>query len=572
MKIGLLQLAPKIGAVQTNLGQILELMALQPKADLFVSPELALLGYPPRDLLSLPAYLEAEALALQQLLDLSLKNSFSILIGHTTKNSGYGKPLFNSSSLVSNGKILATTHKSRNPSYDIFEEERFFEPWQGQHPIPVDFAGQRIAFAICEDSWDAISAFGVQDVRRYTPESNPFFGIKNATLFINQSASPFTLQKPKKREALFSAIATQKACALLYCNQSGGQDGIVFDGRSFAVSADGKIVGRAPAFNEGLMLVEFSGATPVATQFFQATHHAQNFEPRVPGALASDWEDLYQALLSGIRSYVHKTGHQKVILGLSGGIDSTLVATLATHALGAPCVSGFSLPSDITSDLSKNEALLVAKRLGIVIQEIPIAPMVKDFQSALKLQAQGLPFENLQARVRGVVLMGISNATGALLLATGNKSELAMGYSTLYGDMCGGLLPIGDLYKTEVYGLSHYINQREIALGHPAPIPFDSLFRPPTAELAAGQKDADSLPPYEILDTLLFELIENQGQLRFSEDDGNQLLAPYKSDVLKIRNQMARNEFKRYQAPPVLKIHTRSFGAGWAMPLAKGNI
>ena len=281
----------------------------------------------------------------------------------------------------------------------------------------------------------------------------------------------------------------------------------------------------------------------------------------------SEREMLWGALTMGIRDYVLKSGHTKVVLGLSGGVDSALVAALASEALGPQNVLGLSLPSKITSDLSRNQAQELARNLGLEFREISIQSSVEAAQKSLGLDGGGVSFENLQSRMRGQFLMAFSNMEARLLLSTGNKSELALGYSTLYGDLCGALLPIGDLYKPEVYALLHWLNHSRSR----TIIPLPTLLRPPTAELSPNQKDEDSLPPYEILDGVLFELIENQGQTVFSEESWNALLAP-RFSVANIRDRMHRNEFKRFQAPPILKVHQRSFGRGWTFPLSKGDL
>jgi len=570
MKIGLLQSAPLIGAIKDNAHQLLKLMDLDTSCDLYVAPELSLMGYPPRDLLSFPDFIDLEKQYLNELIHLSLTKNFSLLLGHTIANPHSGKSLYNGASLISKGQVIQSFFKKRNPSYDVFDEERFFQTAAPNQKSFIHFEGKKLGIAICEDSWDSVRAFGMRDIRRYTPGSNPFFQLQDANILINLSASPFALHKKSQRHALMNALSGKHQCPLFYCNQVGAQDHLLFDGGSFVVDQKSSQIIEAPIFECGIFSVDWKDCK-FTTQFLPLKKSKSVYftaqKDFTPDPL---WESLLQALCCGIKDYVDKTKQSKVLLGLSGGIDSSLVATLATMALGAENILGVSLPSSISSQDSKDEAKRVAQNLGIEFQEISIAESVESFRKSLSLEKQGLAYENLQARVRGVTLMGISNSKGPLLLATGNKSELAMGYSTLYGDLCGALLPIGDLYKTEVYGLAHYINSREKKAGRKALIPDLSLFRAPTAELSVGQKDSDSLPPYEILDTLLFEILENQGQVRGDPAPYNEILALSGWTVDQLKSKISKQEFKRFQAAPILKVHGRSFGAAWQMPIAKG--
>ena len=556
MRAAILQINPLIAAPEHNAAQLAKLMRQHATGkDLFITPELALTGYPPQDVLSDPLLLGREAQQLEGLRILSEELKTGLLIGHTEKRTGRGRPLYNSASLYDSGQLLQRVRKMRLPSYDIFEEDRFFEAWSPQGAGSVSFRGLKLGIAICEDSWDSILAFGRRDVRNYSVDSNPWRACGDADVLINLSASPYSLQKRSLREDLFKATAARFQKPLIYANCVGAQDALLFDGASYFVDSEGAIIGQGDVFSEDVVCAELTSSRA-------SWKSSQN--RRAPDV----WRELAQALVVGIRDYVSKTGHQKVVLGLSGGIDSTLVAALAARALGPANVLGVSLPSVLTSDLSKTEAREVATRLGIEFREISIADSVAQHVKALSLPTSGLPFENLQSRNRGILLMALSNAEKRLLLATGNKSELAVGYATLYGDMCGALLPIGDLYKTEVYGLAHFLCAEALRAGRPAPIPTVSLTRAPTAELAPGQKDSDSLPSYEALDAALADLIENQGQSTGQADDWTALLAPH--TLASLSRKMQLSEFKRQQSAPILRVHQRAFGKGWKMPLARG--
>jgi NAD+ synthetase len=568
MRVAILQLNPILGGVSRNCKTLIDQMrAHAGQAELYVTPELALIGYPPQDLLSLKDVLEAEQRALAELQNFTAKFGVGLLVGHTESRKGApGRPLYNSASLFDRGALLGQVRKQRPPSYDIFDERRYIEEWrEGPQPL-LNFRGRRIGISICEDAWDKVRASGINDVREYRPESNPLLHQGDAELLINISASPYTLSKRPQREKIFAAQARKLKRPLVYANCVGGQDGVLFDGGSFALNAKGEVVAQARLFAEDLVTVELDGRGDVAAAPVPETRNleAQPFEM---------WGELWSALKMGLSDFVRKTSQKRVLLGLSGGIDSALVAALASEALGPEKVLGVSLPSRLTSDLSKSEAAKLAKSLGIEFRELSIAPAVEAHTKSLGLAPSGLAYENLQSRNRGLMLMALSNSEQRMLLATGNKSELAMGYSTLYGDLCGGLLPLGDLYKSEVYGLSHRLCAEAEARGREPPIPLLTRTRPPTAELAQGQLDTDSLPSYDILDALLFELIENQGQVMGSLETWNRLLKPkdtkHNDTVEGIFRRFHGNEFKRHQAAPLLKVHQRSLGPGWIFPIAK---
>lgn len=545
MRFAILQTNLTIGDARRNGQKIDQLIRNNARrADLFVTQELALTGYPPRDLLSQKWLLTEEAQALESLRALSAELGVGILVGHTETRSGAGKPLYNCASLFDKGALVGRVRKRRIPGYDIFEEERFFEPGPRDDEAPLEFRGRKLSVAICEDHWTNVLAFGVRDVRAYPRAAKP---TAKADFIVNLSASPYAIDKRPAREDLFTALSAREDRPLLYVNGVGGQDDLLFDGASFAVSPRGGVEAQATAFGEEVLCVEWDG------QRWQAAHGARPHERMA---------ELEAGLVLGLGDFFRKSGATKAVLGLSGGIDSAVCAVLAARALGAENVLGVSLPSRYTSDLSRNEAKLLADALGMPFREVPIGGVVDESARAIGVQG-GLAAENLQSRARGLLLTTLANQEGRLVLSTGNKSELAMGYATLYGDMCGALAPIGDLYKTEVYALAHQLN----AGGRV--IPPDTISRPPTAELAPGQKDSDSLPDYAVLDGLLRELIENGGETVFAESGWDAILAP-RFTVREIRRRYLAQEFKRRQSAPILKVHQRSFGSGWRMPIAKG--
>ncbi len=545
MRLALVQTNPLVGGVRKNLEALTQTVRSHAaQADLFVFPELALVGYPPRDLLAEPALAEEEARALEAVARLSQETGVAILVGHTERRQGDGAPYYNAASLFDGGQVVARVRKQRLPSYDIFEEERFFEPWTGSQ-VPVEFRGLKLGIFICEDAWTEFSAFGRDDERRHSRASAPT--LQGADLLVNISASPYTMGKRPRREAVFADHARACAAPLVFCGSTGAQDGILFDGASFAMDASGTLRSQAKIFAEDVLLLELTSDGAWAAGSPPARPHAC-------------WDELRAGIVCGIRDYIRKSGFSSVVLGLSGGIDSALVAALAAEALGPSNVLGVSLPSRITSDESRDDARVLASKLGIAFREISIAEAVAAHVKALALAEKGLPFENLQSRNRGVLLMTISNLEGRLLLSTGNKSEMAVGYSTLYGDLCGALAPIGDLYKTEVYGLSHWM-QREKET-----IPLSTLLKAPTAELAPGQRDSDSLPHYAVLDTALEDMLENQSRRLYSWQS---FLEPAFKEPAALVRKVRSMEFKRYQAPPILKVHARAFGNGWKLPIAK---
>lgn len=550
MKIALAQLNPTIGDLQGNAQQILTIaqqVATQ-GVRLLLTPELALCGYPPRDLL-LNAHFIAEMGQTLDRLAQDLPPDLHVLIGLATPNPNLAageKPLFNSIALLAAGKVQNTFHKRLLPTYDVFDEHRYFTPGSEANYFTLD--GIKIGVTVCEDLWNDQEFWGRQSYL-----INPIAELAqyNIDLSINLSASPYSLGKQQVREAMLKHTAIKYDRAVLYLNQIGANDDLIFDGCSLGFDRQGELLCRGKAFDRDLIIVEFDE--------FKQDLKPSKIEPPPDCADAEVW----QALGLGVRDYIRKCGFQKVILGLSGGIDSALVAAIAAEALGADRVLGVLMPSTYSSEHSVTDAIAVAANLGIKTETIPIGNLMAGFDRTLaslfKDTEFGIAEENIQSRIRGTILMAISNKFGHLLLSTGNKSEMAVGYCTLYGDMNGGLAVIADVPKMRVYSLCKWLNRdREI-------IPHHIITKLPSAELKPGQVDQDSLPPYEILDVILEAIVcEHQAP--------EQLIASgYDRQIIdRVSKLVQRAEFKRRQAPPGLKITDRAFGTGWRMPIARG--
>ncbi len=550
MKIALAQLNPTIGDLQGNAHQILTTAQLVATQDvkLLLTPELSLCGYPPRDLL-LNAYFIAK---MQQTLDQlaqDLPPDLHVLIGLATPNPNFaagGKPLFNSIALLTAGKIQSIFHKRLLPTYDVFDENRYFTPGSEANYFILDDI--KIGVTVCEDLWNDEGFWGK---RSYLINPIAELAQQHIDLSINLSASPYSLNKQQVREAMLKHTAIKYDRAVLYVNQIGANDDLIFDGCSLGFDRQGELVCRGKAFDQDLIIVEFDEVK-------------QDLKPGKVELLPNCADaEVWQALILGVRDYIRKCGFQKVILGLSGGIDSALVAAIAAEALGADRVLGVLMPSPYSSEHSVTDAIAVAANLGIKTETIPIGDLMQGFDRTLaslfKDTEFGLAEENIQSRIRGNLLMAISNKFGHLLLSTGNKSEMAVGYCTLYGDMNGGLAVIADVPKLRVYSLCNWLNrEREI-------IPHNIISKPPSAELKPGQVDQDSLPPYEILDAILDAIVcehQSAAQLIASGYDPQ--------TVDRVTKLVNRAEFKRRQAPPGLKITDRAFGTGWRMPIARG--
>ncbi|MBU1043338.1 MAG: NAD+ synthase [Candidatus Omnitrophica bacterium] len=543
MKVALLQLNMTVGDISGNSAKIISAVkqASADKVDLCISSELALLGYPPRDLLFNQAFIAQAQAALKDIAE-QLKDAPALLLGTAELVLKPDcKPLYNSAVLIQKGKVEQSFHKTLLPTYDVFDEERYFEP--ALDPGVFELAGVKIGVTICEDVWNDID-FATS--RRYKTDPLQLLAQKNVQCIINLSASPFSLGKQKLREKLLSNIAKKYQVNLVYVNQVGGNDDLVFDGRSCVFDKQGYLIAKAKAFAEHIIICDLS-----ADLAKLKTHEC------LPEA------EAYKALVLGTHDYVEKCGFKKVVLGLSGGIDSALTAVIAVEALGADNVLGVLMPSPYSSKGSIDDSLKLAENLGIKTITIAIKDIMQAYDTGLK-QAfagfkPGLAEENIQARIRGNILMGLSNKYGAMLLTTGNKSELAVGYCTIYGDMSGGFAVISDVPKTLVYAIAKYINKIKENMIIPQVI----LEKAPSAELRPNQLDQDSLPEYEVLDAILFRCIEQHKSVQEIIADGFN-----SEEVAKVLNLVYKSEFKRKQAAPGVKITDRAFGIGWRMPIA----
>lgn len=550
VKVALLQLNYTVGDLSGNAERIraaVEAVAAA-GAELAITSELALLGYPPRDLLLYPALIERVGQVLQQLAA-RLRESIPVVVGSVQPNPlPEGRPLYNAAAWLEGGQIRHWFQKSLLPTYDVFDEDRYFEP--GSPPQPVQYGGYRLGFTICEDIWNDRDFW---QHRRYHRDPVDEMARCGADLLINLSASPFSLGKQKLRVEMLGSLARKHALPILYVNQVGGNDDLIFDGASCALDGRGRVVAQAAAFQPDCLMVDV-----------EALVHPPEEGPEVQG---SRWPtepeaELYEALVLGTRDYVSKCGFREVLLGLSGGIDSAVTAVIAADALGPGQVLGVLMPSPYSSPGSLTDAYQLAQNLGIPTLKLPIHSIMESYQHLLDEPFAGLPpdiaEENLQSRIRGTLLMALSNKFGRLLLSTGNKSELAVGYCTIYGDMSGGLAVISDVPKTWVYRLARWINR------HQERIPLPILTKPPSAELRPGQKDSDSLPPYDVLDAILQRHIEQH-------QSAAELVAQgFDPDtVQQVLHLVQSAEFKRHQAPPGLRVTDRAFGTGWRMPIAK---
>jgi NAD+ synthase (glutamine-hydrolysing) len=545
MKIAIAQLNPTIGDLAGNAQKILDAAqrASQEGVRLLLTPELSLCGYPPRDLLLNPSFVQAMADQLEQLAS-QIPAGLAVLVGtvelnQAARTSG-GKALFNSVAFIENGQVQKIFHKRLLPTYDVFDEDRYFQP--GNQPNHFELDGIKIGVTICEDLWNDEEFWG-----KRTYDLNPIADLArlDVEFTINLSASPFTVGKQKLRETMLQHGAIRFNQAMIYANQVGGNDDLIFDGRSVVVNRQGEMVDRALAFEEDYRVIQYD----------------QDFLSGEIAASPENEEELWSALVLGVRDYARKCGFSKIVLGLSGGIDSSLVAAIAASAIGAENVLGILMPSLYSSDHSISDALELAKNLGIQTQTLSIGTLMDCFDNTLDQLFAGTPFglaeENLQSRIRGTLLMAVSNKFGHLLVSTGNKSEVAVGYCTLYGDMNGGLAAIADVPKTKVYAICEWLNRSSEV------IPQNVLVKAPSAELRPEQKDQDSLPPYEVLDDILERMIVGHQSIAQIIETGHE-----QAVVEKIARLVKIAEFKRRQAPPGLKVTDRAFGTGWRMPIA----
>ncbi len=541
MKIALAQFNPTVGDFAGNAAKILHLanQARERGADLAVFSELSLCGYLPLDLLERPHFIAANE---RELKCLAGKLTLPAIVGFAGRSTdSTGKPAVNAAALLTNGQIAFVQHKMLLPTYDVFDESRYFQPASSQSAF--DFRGTSLGITICEDIWND-KTFWAHPMYERDPVAE--LVAKGARVIINISGSPFTVNKYALRLDMLRSLAAANGVPVIYVNQVGGNDSLVFDGGSTAVMPDGRLAAQATPFEEDLVLFDTSAGT--------GDLHSQ---------LSNDLEMSLQALICGTRDYVHKCGFQKTVVGLSGGIDSSVVAAIAVAALGSENVLGVSMPGPFSSEGSKTDAKQLATNLGIEFLTVPITAVFDTYRTSLAAafgtQAVGVTEENLQARIRGNFLMALSNKFGSMVLSTGNKSELGVGYCTLYGDMAGGLSMLADVPKTMVYALADLINQkREL-------IPRASIEKPPSAELHPDQKDTDSLPPYDILDRILKAYIEDVQSPEEIADRSGYDLGLVRSIALKVD----RNEYKRRQAAPGLKITSRAFGLGRPFPIAQ---
>ncbi|HTA66871.1 MAG TPA: NAD+ synthase [Bryobacteraceae bacterium] len=545
MKIALAQTNTTVGDLCGNTQKILSFAqrAAASGAEVVVFPELTLTGYPPRDLLEKQNFLDGVDKHLEQLASDAANLGVTLIVGTVTRRSeSSGRPIYNTAAVVQGGRVVFRQHKMLLPSYDVFDETRYFEPAPKQFPLTLD--GSVTALTICEDAWNDKQFW---ERRLYSRDPVDELAQCGARVLISINASPYHMGKRSLRREVFSATARHDQIPIVYVNQVGGNDQLIFDGSSFAMNAQGDVIASAASFEEDLVLVD--------TKTLAGERHE---------SYPDECDAAYQALVLGTRDYIRKCGFERVIIGLSGGIDSSLTAAIAVDAVGKENVLGVGMPGPYSSGHSVTDARDMARNLGIRFELIPIRDQYQAFLGALNPLfhdgAVGVTEENLQSRLRGVTLMALSNKWGALVLTTGNKSELAVGYCTLYGDMCGGLAVISDVPKTLVYSLARVANKR-----HANAIPENVFVKPPSAELRPDQKDTDSLPEYDVLDQILRGFIENNESPQQIADS---LHLPV-TLVRDIVNKVDRNEYKRQQAAPGLKVTTKAFGIGRRFPIAQ---
>ncbi len=541
MKIALAQFNPTVGDFTGNSARIVQLaqQAERRGAQLAVFSELCLCGYLPQDLLERPAFLDRNQ---TELACLAKKVPLPVIVGYAGRaHDSTGKPVANAAALVGDGRILFEQHKMLLPTYDVFDESRYFQPAKCQDVFP--FSGEQLGITICEDVWNDKNFWAKQLYER-----DPVTELvgKGSTVLVNISASPYTIDKRNLRLEMLQSLARTHRRPVVYVNQVGGNDSLVFDGSSLALNADGRVAAQARLFEEDLVIFDSAGGTG-------------DVHPQPEDEL----EVIYLALVCGTRDYVRKCGFEKAVVGLSGGIDSAVVASIAAAALGPENVIGVGMPGPYSSEGSLRDARQVAANLGIRFLVLPINDVFRAYRAVLQPAFEGRPEdvteENLQARVRGNLLMALSNKFGSLVLSTGNKSEMAVGYCTLYGDMAGGLAVISDVPKTMVYEIAKLMNrEREV-------IPAATLSKPPSAELRPNQTDQDTLPPYDVLDRILKAYIEDLWSPQEVADHYGLSL----DLVRQVARRVDRNEYKRKQAPPGLKVTSKAFSVGRRVPVAQ---
>jgi NAD+ synthase (glutamine-hydrolysing) len=547
MKLGLAQINTTVGDLSSNEAIILDAYhrLVKQGAELVIFPELAVCGYPPRDLLLKSRF----ATDTQECLERIAKQIHEVpaLIGclEIASSKEKGRPLYNAVAWCEAGSIQSYGRKCLLPNYDVFDEERYFAP--AKEPLVYEWNKRRIGITICEDIWTDES---IQTSKRYCNDPIENLAEENLDLLVNLSASPWYINKEQSRQNLIQQVSRRLNCPVAYCNSVGGNDELIFDGDSFITHPSKGIIAQMPKFEQALSTFDIEASAQVSSRIECSDSTLKN---------------MHEALILGLRDYAEKSNFTKGIIGLSGGIDSAVVAAIAAEALGAENIIGVAMPSAISSSHSVSDAEALAKNLDIEFHSIPIKDSVESIETNLAPNFQGLARdvteENIQARLRGVLLMALSNKLNGLLLTTGNKSEIAVGYCTLYGDMCGGLAVISDLPKMQVYALAKYINRNGII------IPQNTIDKAPSAELSPDQKDEDSLPPYPVLDAILYHYVE--GGLSRAEiiDLG------FESDIVNfIVKKVDQNEYKRKQAAPGLKISSLAFGIGRRMPIVQKYI
>lgn len=543
MKIALAQINPTVGDFDGNARKILDFTgrAAQGGAGLVLFPELAVCGYPPADLLEKPAFVARAGQVIEEIAARTADGKIVIICGYVTPaHRGTGKHVMNSAALLRKGRVEFVQSKMLLPFYDVFDEQRYFAPAQHQQPVGIE--GEQVALTICEDAWNDKSFW---ENRRYSVDPVEELMRAGGSLILNISASPYWHGKLKTRREMLSAIARHHCKPVIMVNQVGGNDSLVFDGSSLALAPDGEVIAQAKSFEEDLVFIDTESPT--------GDIHPQPH---------SEEEAIYRALVLGTRDYVRKCGFSKVTIGLSGGIDSALVAVIAAEALGCENVLTLGMPSPYSSPGSIDDSRHLAENLGVRFEVLPISAVFEQYNKTLAPLFAGckpdMTEENLQARIRGALLMAASNKFNSLVLTTGNKSEMSTGYCTLYGDMVGALAVIGDVFKTRVYALCRYINREHEV------IPTAILEKPPSAELRPGQKDTDSLPPYDVLDPILEAYVE-----RYETPEAIAKARHFDIDLVRrVVKLVERSEYKRQQAAPVLKVTAKAFGMGRRFPIA----
>jgi len=545
MRIALGQIDTTVGDLAGNVDRMVRFTkdAAGRGAELIVFPELSVTGYPPRDLLEKDAFIERNLLELERLAARTASLDIAIISGYAARANGVpGKQITNSAAIIEQGRVVFRQDKMLLPTYDVFDEARYF--YAAERQAAANLRGRKLALTICEDAWNDKQYW---ERRLYQRDPVDEMVQSGAELLITINASPYHMGKRKLRREIFAATARHHRVPVIYVNQVGGNDQLVFDGSSFVMSRDAEVIASAASFREDLVLLDLDTGSGDRNE-----------------NLPNECEAVYEALVLGTRDYIRKCGFRRVLLGLSGGIDSSLVAVIAADAVGRENVFGVTMPGPYSSAHSVADSRALAERLGIGFEILPIGGVYQSYLTALdplfRGAARDVAEENIQARIRGAMLMALSNKWGTLVLTTGNKSELAVGYCTLYGDMCGGLAVISDVPKTLVYELSRIANQR-----HPGAIPEDVFVKPPSAELRPNQKDTDSLPEYAVLDDILKGYVEDaKSASQISEELGRPLEL-----VRDIINKVDRNEYKRQQAAPGLKVTSKAFGIGRRFPIAQ---